>query len=891
MSIQVSNRKCIRHIGFRSLQSSRARNIVAILAISLTTILFTALFTIALTIIHCAEQNDFRKVGGYEHGAFKYLDQEQLDKLRSDPLIREYGVRQFLGSPLQAPFHKSQVEVSWCDENYAGYSFLYPEEGRLPSEGSNEAATDTQVLSLLGIEPVIGTDFTLTFNVDGTEVTRTFTLCGYWEYDEVVRVNQILIPKSTVEEVLTETGTGIFAGNATGTYTLNIMLSSAARIERDMAAILERHGYQMQNPSQTDTYIAIGVNWAYLSSQLSDSSIDFSALLSFLAILLLIVFTGYLIIYNIFQIAVTNDIRFYGLLKTIGATGRQLKRIIFMQAFFLSAIGIPIGLLFGYVLGILLAPVAISTLAIRLYDYSVSPWIFAGSAAFSFFTVAISCRKPGRIAARISPIEAVRYTDASQKKKRNKRRFFICRTQGASILRMACSNLTRNKRKTAVTVLSLSLSIVLLTITVILAGGFDLEKYVRQYMVTDFHISNASYYHNGILWNPENEVPEELISSIEEQDGIVGGRTYGSSATPARFQEFVPESFKRTLYGHYYSEAVLNDVIQNSERKEGLVDLCVQLYGMEPFCLDRLNVIEGDLSKLAKSDRYIAAVYYTDDYGNPIWDTHWAKPGDKVTIRFIDSYEFYNTETGEIYEELPERGPLIDVRFLDYHEMDYEVAALVTVPNSLSYRYGGSGTDYVMPADMFLRDTGSSDILYYAFDAEDTVIPSMEQYLADYTGNINPLLDYESRQTYTMEFQSFVRMYLIMGGILSMIVGLIGVLNFLNAILTSILARRREFAVLQSVGMTGRQLKTMLAIEGELLALISVLCALVLVLAFGSAVSNALCGIYRFFTYRLNLLPVLFTLPVFAALGILLPLITYRFSSGKSIVERLREAE
>ena len=66
------------------------------------------------------------------------------------------------------------------------------------------------------------------------------------------------------------------------------------------------------------------------------------------AVLLLILFTGYLIIYNVFQISVTNDIRFYGLLKTIGTTGRQLKRIIRYQALALSLAGIPVGLLLGW---------------------------------------------------------------------------------------------------------------------------------------------------------------------------------------------------------------------------------------------------------------------------------------------------------------------------------------------------------------------------------------------------------------------------------------------------------------------------------------------------------------------------------------------------------------
>ena len=77
------------------------------------------------------------------------------------------------------------------------------------------------------------------------------------------------------------------------------------------------------------------------------------------AVLLLIIFTGYLIIYNVFQISVTNDIRFYGLLKTIGTTPRQLRRIIRHQALALSLAGIPLGLVLGWLIGGQLTPVIV----------------------------------------------------------------------------------------------------------------------------------------------------------------------------------------------------------------------------------------------------------------------------------------------------------------------------------------------------------------------------------------------------------------------------------------------------------------------------------------------------------------------------------------------------
>ena len=97
--------------------------------------------------------------------------------------------------------------------------------------------------------------------------------------------------------------------------------------------------------------------------------------------MVLVFLAGYLIIFNVFQISVASEIAFYGQLKTLGATKRQIRRIIFGQGNRLSLIGIPLGLVLGYLLGHQLVPILIAT-----QDFtptvSVHPLIFVGSALF-----------------------------------------------------------------------------------------------------------------------------------------------------------------------------------------------------------------------------------------------------------------------------------------------------------------------------------------------------------------------------------------------------------------------------------------------------------------------------------------------------------------------------
>ena len=883
--MNVSNRGCIRRLSLRSLLASRTRNLVAVLAIALTATLFTSLFTIAMSINEGIQQNNFRQAGGWSHGNFKYLTEEQFETLKDDPLIAQWGLRRFLGMPTEIPFNKDHVEIGYSDANQAHWMYCDPVEGRLPQEGTNEAATDTHVLELLGIEPELGAEFTVTFYVDGHETTQTFTLCGWWEYDEAVAANHILIPESRVNAVLEEVGvTPPGSDEMTGSWNLDVMLKNGARsISADIEKILTNHGYQGE--TRGENYVATGVNWGYTGVQLSEN-LDPATVVILVGVLLLILLTGYLIIYNVFQISVAGDVHFYGLLKTIGTTPRQIRRIIRIQALVLSAAGIPLGLIVGWLLGGVLTPVITAHLNGITTVVSVSPVLFAGAAVFALFTVLISCRRPGRMAGKVSPVEAVRYTEGKVSKRKTKRS-----AKGVSLLSMAWANLGRSRSKTVITILSLSLAVVLLTLTVTFTGGFDMDKYISKFTASDFILADAQKFQaSGNHFYPDMDVTQDVMDSIRTQGGITeSGKVYGKTFGA---QEFVTETYYRTLYGRWTTQEQIDSMLHFAEKTEdGRIADRVQLYGMEPFALDHLTVLEGDLGDLYQpGSRAIAAVYSDDDYGEPMMDSHWARLGDTVTIRYVEETEYYNPDTGEVYgpwENVPE-GTYCANRAIKYRDVEYTVAALVTVPTALSYRYYGAD-EFVMNDQTFIRDSGTDNIMYYAFDTTPEANADMEAFLQDYTENQNPQFDYESKATYAGEFESFRNMFLLLGGALSFIVGLVGVLNFFNAILTGITTRRRELAVLQSIGMTTRQLRTMLALEGLLYTVGAAVLALVLVVTTAPLLGPGLNKIFWFFTYRFTIWPIAVVLPLFALLGIAIPVLSSRAAQRHSVVERLRQ--
>ena len=264
-----------------------------------------------------------------------------------------------------------------------------------------------------------------------------------------------------------------------------------------------------------------------------------------------------------------------------------------------------------------------------------------------------------------------------------------------------------------------------------------------------------------------------------------------------------------------------------------------------------------------------------------------------MTIRYIKEFEYYDNTTDELlpldqvgaaYAE----GHSITSYAKTYRDVDYTVAALVTVPWALSYRSYGDDA-FILNDQTFIRDSGTADVMYYVFNTTEEANAAMEAFLRDYTENVNPQFDYESKATYAGEFESVRGMFLLLGGTLSFIVGLVGVLNFANAILTGIAARRRELAVLQSIGMTTRQLRAMLAMEGLLYTAGALALALCLILSSAPFLGSALNRLIWFFSYRFTLWPVGLLLPLFVALGILIPLVSSQAAQRASVVDRLRQ--
>lgn len=303
----------------RLFHKNKGRNLVAILAILMTTMMFTTLFTLAQSMSENLVEMTFRQTGYDAQASFKSIQDEQVEKLAAHPQVKEVGESIVLGLAENEKLAGKQVEIRWANNSYASHSFSKPTTGRLPQD-ANEAALDTVTLKRLGITPKIGEKVTLKWRKNLSDpkaetISKTFTLCGFWEGNESVYANMAWVSKSYVEEMAA--GTETTQGQLLGTHMAQVTLHSARNIEKTMEQILSDTGL---------TELEYHVNLAY-SPEMGATALQ-ETLPMYLGMILVFV-AGYLIIYNIFQISVTADVQLYGKLKTLGMTTKQIKKLIY----------------------------------------------------------------------------------------------------------------------------------------------------------------------------------------------------------------------------------------------------------------------------------------------------------------------------------------------------------------------------------------------------------------------------------------------------------------------------------------------------------------------------------------------------------------------------------
>lgn len=882
-----NNQKIVGRLSIRSLKNNKMRNIFAIAAIALTCMLFTALAAMGMGISDAMQESTMREVGGRAHAGLKAATREQMEKVTADSRVKDYSWNILLG--IVENLNKRSYEIRLAQsEKELENCFINLKEGSLP-QNEDDILVDTYMLDELKLPYELGQKIPLEFTFHGKKIKKTFRVCGWYEGIQLSHASEIYISEvfwSQLKGSLTDEDFKAWEkehpeDSSVGLYSVNLFFENAKNSEETVRSVITDAGYYPDGEAEghkAEESIDYGVNWAYMQNRAENT--DPLTLVILVSALVVILFTGYLIIYNIFYISVFQDIRFYGLLKTVGTTKKQIKAMIRRQALVLSSIGIPIGLAAGYGVSNLIFPfvmemTAYTDLGIHL-KFRLDVAVFG--LVFALLTVFISCRRPGKIAGSVSPVEAIRYTETTGSHKKNKKT-----ETGARIHRMALSNLGRNKKKTTLVLTSLSMSMVLLCVVLTGVQSFRVDSYLEQRLLGDVLLASVNITGGGGgVMVADYELDPDYVALADAQPGITARnelwQIYGETNL------FMDDTALKRYQGFEDQEILRQDGFGSTMIKTAKEQrhLATDAYGYDQEVLSKLKVLDGKLD--IKKFQQGGYVLITEIIGDHTAGARVYEPGEKIKFLSV-------SEDSEFVETKDKNGNVTEVHWENLKETEYEVMAIVELPDSMTDQTSPvNGVQTILPLKDVQKDPYSW-CFGISYGVEKEYLDRFIQTVKDYSENVNRDMGYLSKENLMEGFQTMIGSIRMIGISLSAVIAFIGILNFINSMITGIIARKREFAILCSIGMTEQQLKRMLLEEGLYYVLISGMISLVLGTVLSRVIMTALNNVIRFFTYRPNFLAYGIMLPLLFLLAVLVPYVAYNRMKKQSIVEQLRNTE
>ena len=875
-----NNKAVIKKLANRSFRSNKMRNVIAVIAIALTTFLFTAVLTIGMGAKGTLEYNMAKMIGTGADALVQGLSEEQFQQLKENSMFEKVGC--WVPIEIMTNTNRIFAEIDYADQPQLELRMQTPRTGSAPQK-ANEVLVSANILKDLNIEEKIGAEIPIELKARQSGQIYHFDMVVSGIYDTPNEKSESVIVSKAFLEENAEMMSDIAQGRVgCGIYTADVVMRDNYMVKDRISELVRNIG---GNPDDANAANAIRVAPNPIVS--NESGLMMWLVAGVFGVLFM--FCGYLLIYNVFEIAVTNDIRQYGLLRTVGTTSKQIKRLVNRQALYLFLIGTLLGLIFGTLLGCSILPAALRIFAV---DYSggnievgTLPYlgIIAGAILFSGLTVYISTRKSVKKASRVSPIEAIRYVEKDTVSIKRKKI-----DAGAVIPRMAKANLQRNKRRTVFIVISLTLSIVLLNSVFIFSGSFDEDAYIEKHTRSDFMVYSPGIQAAfGNDFGHNSAVPEKAVEEIKAQPGVTNeaylyrntfeddhvscdwGTPYVVDNTNKE-QRMVPEHLNLGVYqtGTERDSAVLtadNHPLGN-------------VYGFSENILNKMDIIEGetDLSvlkeKLWNGNNVILMAQYGDK-------GKLAGGADSSFYRGLsvgDTIQFY--ENGTPTEEFT------------------IIAKVAATKGETTLTGGGSNISQIIDSPLIymsekkFKEIYETPTLYgFLFDVEEQYQQEMENHLAQDTD-----VSYTSILTMKATVSSVKNVVLLIGGVIGAIFALVGLINFINLVMTNIITRRHEFATMQSIGMTKKQLRKMMISESFSYVLLAGIVGTLAAGALGMTLVKAFVQngpTSLMMTFQMTLLPVLIMLALFLVLAFIVPVVALRLFNNRSVVERLRVNE
>lgn len=748
--------KIVTKTALANLKLNRTRNIISGLAILLTTLLIFAVLSVGFGTVSV----EFAAVNAYYptyHAMYRQVKEENVKKLKVHNSLESIGIREDFAYGVD---DDSTILFFAMDRLGISYNKVKLEEGSFPSE-KKDIALPRQMLDEYGLEGEVGDEITLPFQVIedgglGYQREDTFRISGFLEADinEDYKTYAALFSmdymKSLIPEEEREYRVMFRLKEISGS------IETTDAIEKEVKQIAEDF-----NISETDVVI----NSTYLLA----NYIDPSTYAGMAFVILIVVTAGALTIYSIYYITIIPKVQEYGRLKAIGATKRQIRQVIFREGVCVAVIALPIGILLGTITA---RPIletvygmasgietrysepGFNKICIELLKGGsvqiIHWWMYLITIAAVMMTVYLSLIKPMNIAAKISPVEAMRYSGKNSGKEKDRKGFLEL-----NIFRLTRANLGRNRKRTVLTVIAMGIIGILFVVVATVLYCADPREIAKEEFEGDYEIYVDSWENDKM--NPDrswvnliqnNPLSDEFINQIHQIPGV---------------EEVKVKTF---LYG----------VLSELDPEQEILTPGIQGFDKSYVSVIEEGLIEGDVTyeELEKGDKIIMS----EDV------SYWfpeLNVGDELDMSLI-------TDKGEIEET-------------------FEIAGIAELPSGiLSSRFLLPSSVLEQYSSANLNDTC---VITVDHDKKQEVFQQLDALAAT-----SPYLKTDSYDIHLNTWRSAMQILSLLGYTFLGILGGIGMMNLTNTMINSIYTRKKELGMMQAIGLSEKQLIRMLQLEG-----------------------------------------------------------------------------
>lgn len=827
--------KTYKDITKKYLSENKGRTITTICGIILSISLITAIMFFIKGIHQNFLDDEIDKSGAY-HTSFVGLSSEEVAKLSAHPGVENVAIQNLI-SLVDANNGEYDYKFS-LNEVTKGQEHLTPldiVEGRF-GENDSEVVVDLDIIQ--DMKKKIGDSISLDIDGSKKEYKIVGIIDSQWAY---LAEKQGTVVISTDKPALGEETLVLFEGKSKGLRKTLDELSEMTKIEAK-----ENYYYL--------SYIGAGDNRTRNTAVAIMGAVIIS----------LVIISTVLVIKNAFYISIVSRLKEFGLLKSIGATSKQLRGMILKEATIIAAIGVPLGLFFGTLAIIVVEKVLAMMSENVLISIKIEWWILVIAGILGFVTTYLCALLPAIELKRISPLAAIDNRTGIKKEKIKKRKFSIVEKFLNIRSIMAYRNIKRNKRRYNSTILGLSISMILFIV---------FTSYMRNVMNDTLGYTDASTDVADISCYMNNYETSKVDSILAELYKIEGAEVL--EINKSRNDLFLQVIDNKNLDKEIFKDGDEYRVRRKINEQYSTFAPSIFNNSLKDSMIKKLNeyIVDGkiDADYMKKNNGVIIvknSIHYMEDVKYKGGVTN-LKVGDKM---YLSEAKFVEGEEA-------------DGGFYDYNKDNIKEFEVVAIVDELPL--GMSGYDYVIHNESLydlikaeeenLFGVLSISVKVTDLDNKEVVLQKFRDLFELYN------MEYYDNNKIAQEQIMLINQikFLIYGFVI--VLGLISCTNIFNTMSTNIIFRKREIAALRAIGMSKKEMRNMIIKEGALYGIISIFYASIIATLINLVLHKQLTTITNF-KFNLNIDMIILIGGIGIIVGIIASLIPLRKLDESSII-------